>query len=63
MYIFIPIFIIIISVSCYITTKDFNWLIPIFYLLFILIICLTFLYNIYFGIMLIIFIFILCLGA
>ncbi len=32
MYIFIPIFIIIISVSCYITTKDFDWLIPIFYL-------------------------------
>lgn len=62
MYIFIPILIIIICASCYATTKDFDWLIPIFYLLFMLIICLSFSYNIYFGIMLIIFIFILCLG-
>lgn len=61
MYIFL-IFIIIICISCYITTKNFDWLIPIFYLLFMLIICLTFLCNVYFGMIFIIFIFVLYLG-
>lgn len=64
-FIALPIIIIInlFCVCCYIITKDFDWLIPIFYLLFMLIMCLTFLYSIYFGIILIVFIFILSLGV